>query len=64
MPVIKAVCDASTKAAFKALAERENTTEMQQLRTLVSRELTSQVGERPAPVLDRPIRGKLDVRLT
>lgn len=63
MPVIKAVCDASTKAAFKALAERKGLTEMHLLRTLVAQVLMSETGVPPAPPPDRPIRGKLDVRM-
>lgn len=64
MPVIKADCDAPTKAAFKALAERANLTEMQLLRTLVARVLAAETDWQPEMASDRPIRGKLDVRLT
>lgn len=62
-PVIKAVCDASTKAAFKALAERKGLTEMHLLRALVAQVLMSETGVPPVAPPDRPIRGKLDVRM-
>ncbi|MCO5247042.1 MAG: hypothetical protein M9927_25025 [Anaerolineae bacterium] len=64
MAVIKTECDAATKAAFKALADREDATEAQLLRRLVEQALMASGGaplpRRPAlPVFGR----KLDVRL-
>jgi len=64
MAVIKTECDAATKAAFKALADREDATEAQLLRRLVEQALVASGGapmpRRAAP----PVVGrKLDVRL-
>lgn len=64
MAVIKTECDDATKAAFKALADREDATEAQLLRRLVEQALVASGGvpmpRRPAlPVFGR----KLDVRL-
>lgn len=63
MAVIKTECDATTKIAFKALADRVNATEAQLLRHLIEQALVA-AGDMPLPRRVLP-RGscKLDVRL-
>ncbi|MDQ3039469.1 MAG: hypothetical protein M3Q51_03045 [Pseudomonadota bacterium] len=64
MFTIKTQCDASTKAAFQALAEREDATEAQLLRRLIEQALVAGTDWRASrPPRNLQVSSKLDVRL-